>query len=303
MLVASSKYNILRIFSYLLVILAFSLPFLPIGSGVKFWNLDYQLFLIFMLVVPSLLFHYPKSEYLRPVVMLASLAMFGFLQMSCPRVPRAIEFMISALVNHRPVAMYTIKIGVFLITALLFSRYYCSWICPKGIIQEYIYRKDFKVNMPQRLDRILKKVKFVLLFALIVATLFGDFKLFEHIGPFHILFSMSGSVMMVVWLALWLIFSVFIERPYCRYFCPEGALLGLINKISMLKIRVKTGKGCNSCKKCERECPVDAIVNEGNGCTKIDDLECILCRRCETNCKSECINYFFGTQGKDNESK
>lgn len=302
MLADSKKFGFLRFLSYLLVMIAFSLPFLPI-SGVKFWNLDYQLFLMFMLVVPSLLFHYPKSEYLRPVIMIASLAMFGFLQMSCPRIPRALEFMISALVNHRPVAMYAIKIGVFIITALLFSRYYCSWICPKGIIQEYLYRADFRINMPEKADRILKKVKFILLFALITATLFGDFKLFEHIGPFHVLFNMDGSVIMIIWLSLWLIFSIFVSRPYCRYFCPEGALLGIINKISLLKMGVVKKSDCTGCKRCEKNCPVDAIHKKENECESIDDLECIMCRNCEKSCAKECITFGYGIQNKNIESK
>ncbi len=290
-----------RLFSYLLVVVAFSLPFIPI-SGIKFWNLDYQLFLMFMLIVPSFLFHYPKTEYLRPIVMIAALAMFGFLQMSCPRVPRALEYLISSLVNHRPVAMYAIKIGVFVFTALLFSRYYCSWICPKGIIQEYLYKSDFHIIFPPKIDRILKKIKFVLLFALILATLFADFRLFEHIGPFHILFSMDGSIPMIIWLGFWLIFSVFVSRPYCRYFCPEGALLALINKISLLKMRVVRGTDCTSCKRCEKICPVDAISKVGE-CEKIDDLECILCRNCEKICPGDCINFSYGIQMKNIESK
>ncbi len=293
MILGLDRYNFLRIFSYFLVLVALSLPFIPI-SGIKFWNLDYQLFLMFMLITPLLLFHFPRSEYFRPIVMLASLALFGFLQMSCPRVPRAIEFMISALVNHRPVAMYTIKIGVFIITALLFSRFYCVWICPKGIIQEYIYKPDFKFEMPEKIDKLLKKVKFVLLFVLIIATLFGDFKLFEHIGPFHILFSMSGSVIMIVWLALWLIFSVFISRPYCRYFCPEGALLGLINRLSILRVRVLYNGDCNGCKRCERVCPVDAIQNVDRCKTAIDEYECIACRNCEKGCQMNCVSFKYG---------
>jgi polyferredoxin len=255
-----------------------------------------------MLAVPSLLFHYPKSEYIRPVIMLASLVMFGFLQLSCPRVPRAMEYLISSLVNHRPIAMYAIKIGVFVVTAFLFSRYYCAWICPKGIIQEYLFRSDFKVKMPQRIDRILKKVKFLLLFALIVATLFGDFKLFEHIGPFHIAFTMDGSAIMIIWLALWLVFSVFVSRPYCRYFCPEGALLGLINKISLLKMKVNNNKGCTGCERCEKDCPVDAIHSAGE-CEEIDELECIFCRNCEKVCSKDCISFSYGNHINNSASR
>lgn len=302
----SSKYNLLRFLSYLLVIVAILLPFIPVAK-VKFWNLDYQLFLMFMLIVPSMLFHFPRSEYIRPVVMLLSLAMFGFLQMSCPRVPRALELMISALVNHRPLAMYTIKIGVFVITAFLFSRFYCVWICPKGIIQEYIYRPELKIKVHKRLDNILKKVKFILLIALIVAALVGDFRLFERIGPFHTLFSMNGTTIMVIWLALWLIFSIFVDRPYCRYFCPEGALLGLINRLSLLRVRVFNDNNCdnccNNCKRCEKVCPVDAICSIDKGNVVIDEYECIACRSCEISCPQGCISFRYGIFNPPNKSK
>ncbi|MCX7958921.1 MAG: 4Fe-4S binding protein, partial [Deltaproteobacteria bacterium] len=244
---------------------------------------------------------FPETEYLRPVVMLASLAMFGFLQMSCPRIPRAIELMISALVNHRPIAMYSIKIGIFLFTALLFSRYYCSWICPKGVIQEYIFMKDLNLRVPEKLDRILKKIKYLLLFALIIATLFGDFRLFEHIGPFHVLFNMDGSVIMIVWLSFWLVLGVFVSRPFCRYFCPEGALLGLVNRISLLKMEAGKKAECTGCKRCEKVCPVDAIISE-DACETIDDYECIMCRSCEKICAKECITFSYGIQSNKSES-
>jgi polyferredoxin len=73
--------------------------------------------------------------------------------------------------------------------------------------------------------------------------------------------------------------SIFIYRPYCRFFCPFGALAFLFGKISPLKIR--RTPYCNECGICEKICPTLEIFD---GSRK---GECYYCYRCIDFCNNE----------------
>ncbi len=57
---------------------------------------------------------------------------------------------------------------------------------------------------------------------------------------------------------IFLITSVFIARPYCRFFCPYGVLLNLVSRFSGKHMTI-TPAECIQCKLCENSCPFDAI--------------------------------------------
>ena len=85
-----------------------------------------------------------------------------------------------------------------------------------------------------------------------------------------------------------LIFTI--ERGWCRYFCPLGALLAPFNKISLLhvaRVEEKTfQKECLHCNACSNICPMGIDVIHLNR-----DPECILCGKCIEVCPKDLIRY------------
>ncbi|MBN2099025.1 MAG: 4Fe-4S binding protein [Dehalococcoidia bacterium] len=75
-------------------------------------------------------------------------------------------------------------------------------------------------------------------------------------------------------------------RFWCRYVCPLGALLGLVSHVSVLR-RVVDREKCNSCRRCARECPVNAIDSEKAYAS--DPAECIMCLKCVEDCPTGAI--------------
>jgi MauM/NapG family ferredoxin protein len=75
-------------------------------------------------------------------------------------------------------------------------------------------------------------------------------------------------------------------RFWCRYVCPLGGLLGLVSRVSFLRRTVDQQK-CNSCRRCARECPVNAIDSERAYAS--DPAECTLCLKCVENCPTQAI--------------
>jgi polyferredoxin len=263
----------------------FLLPF----DELNFWTFDYLLFLSFLLAVPTLLLPGRSRRY-RAVIIIFCLAYFGFLQAACPRLPGAIELIALHLFDDHPIVMHLIKVGVVVGLALLFGRYYCGWICPKGVIQEYVFRPGAKVKVPPRLDRALKYVKYAMLVLLIALPLLWEYRLFQKIGPFRVIFNLDGSTAVVAFLAVVLFVSLFVERAYCRYFCPEGALLALAQLVSPYKMRLSNDH-CRDCRRCLKVCPVDALVTSRRGPDRISTTECIACKECQAACPRGGLHY------------
>jgi ferredoxin len=55
-----------------------------------------------------------------------------------------------------------------------------------------------------------------------------------------------------------LVLSMFVGRPYCRYLCPYGALLGMLTRVARWRPTV-TPDACTRCRLCESACPFGAL--------------------------------------------
>jgi ferredoxin len=106
---------------------------------------------------------------------------------------------------------------------------------------------------------------------------------FEAVDPYYNLFniwtdeiSITGYISVAVVLGA----SLFLERPFCRYACPLGALNGLFNSISFLNIK-RNEESCIDCGACDRACPVNINVSKAD---LVNDNSCIRCMKCVDSC-------------------
>ncbi|MCG2729723.1 MAG: 4Fe-4S binding protein, partial [Acetobacterium sp.] len=88
-------------------------------------------------------------------------------------------------------------------------------------------------------------------------------------------------------LAVTIISSIFIYRPFCKFICPLGAMYSVFNKFSFYQMNVDKIK-CNGCKECERSCKMNVEITKS-----INSLECIRCGECKKVCKQGAINSGF----------
>ncbi|MBS7616118.1 4Fe-4S binding protein [Candidatus Bathyarchaeota archaeon] len=86
-----------------------------------------------------------------------------------------------------------------------------------------------------------------------------------------------------------LAFAVYIPRGWCRYFCPHGAIMAIMNRFSFLGLRrdlVKCAKG--ECRACVEACPMRVRILDLPW-EKFSDPECIYCLKCVDACPNKAI--------------
>ncbi|HOJ99583.1 MAG TPA: 4Fe-4S binding protein [Termitinemataceae bacterium] len=176
--------------------------------------------------------------------------------------------------------------------AVLFGPVFCGWVCPMGTVQELIgklgkklFKKRYNHFVPSRLDGYLRFLRYGVLVWVVYVTATSMKLVFSDVDPYYALFNFwTGEVPLtaLIILGLTLIASLFIERPFCKYACPYGALLGIFNIFRIFGIK-RNQNTCINCKACDRACPMNISVSTS---TTVRHHQCITCLQCtsETAC-------------------
>lgn len=196
---------------------------------------------------------------------------------------------------------------IIFITAILFGPAFCGWVCPLGAIQEWLgkigkilLKNKYNHIIPSKFDAILRYLRYIVLFLVIYMTAVSGTLIFAEVDPFHALFNFwtgEAGVISLLVLGITLLLSLAIERPWCKYACPYGALLGLSNFIRIFKIR-RNPTTCIHCKVCSNICPMNIEVSEKN---KILNHQCISCLECtsEYHCPIKDTVAFSTSKGRE----
>ncbi len=174
---------------------------------------------------------------------------------------------------------------VFVLTVFL-GPVFCGWVCPFGSIQEWfgklgkkIFKRRFNRLIPYKVDRILRYLRYVALGLIVYMTAATGTLMFAKIDPYFALFNFWTSevtVAAMIILIVVLLLSLVVERPFCKYACPYGALLGVFNLLRIFKIR-RSPVTCIDCKACDRTCPMNIPVSTTGA---VRDHQCIACLKC-----------------------
>ena len=89
------------------------------------------------------------------------------------------------------------------------------------------------------------------------------------------MFSIGGALILVIFVG-----SVLIQRFFCRYLCPMGAIYSLISRCTLLKI-VKPRSKCGNCRLCTAKCTMGIDLTEKE---QTAGGECIGCGVCVNGC-------------------
>lgn len=192
------------------------------------------------------------------ILSLLSLAYFGFWRRGCVCAIGSIQNVSlgiadpSYAVPLAVIALFTLP----LVVALVWGRAFCAGVCPHGAIQDLVLVKPLKV--PGWLDEILRVLPWILLAFAVLLAATGSLFIICKYDPFVGIFRMAGPRGMLIAGAVLLALAMFVGRPYCRYLCPYGALLGVAARFAKWRPTV-TPDTCTQCRLCENSCPFDAL--------------------------------------------
>ena len=103
-------------------------------------------------------------------------------------------------------------------------------------------------------------------------------------GPSCVMFRNSLDYSSIIAALGVVVASLIVGRAWCKFLCPEGALLGLLSRASHWRV-AKEGE-CKGCGTCHGSCPMNAV--EGG---RVEQTSCILCGKCVERCPSRTLKY------------
>ena len=202
----------------------------------------------------------------------------------------------------------SVKYSVWMLVAtvpatVLVGRFFCGFFCSFGAVQDLLWFGSHRLRalFPgkrnlKKADRIFRFAKYAVLFYFIIFVwsgvtavktaglwqVFGQYVSFGHWPGLKPLLSVGGILLLVIFIG-----SLFVQRFFCRYFCPMGAIYSLISQTSFLKID-KPREECGKCHLCTSKCTM------GMDLTKKDRIaggECISCQKCVSWCPKGNVHF------------
>ncbi len=202
---------------------------------------------------------------------------------------------------------------VILIPTLFLGRIFCNWICPYGILHQFVGwgfrklrpRETIEVNRYHRMYQI----KYFVLAGMLVAALFGSLQV-GLLDPICLIYRSFTTALLPAmnmpvqslfgdyklhqggWLIGGLIFglvamNLVIPRFFCRVLCPLGALLGVLSRFAWWRIERDPVK-CTDCDLCLMNCEGASDPHKD-----LRKSECFVCFNCIEDCPEDALSFAF----------
>ena len=199
--------------------------------------------------------------------------------------------------------------GTLILLGVLLGRFICGFLCP------LVGFKICFIRFPQRSSQqTLKPLRFLKYAVLLFAVILLPALLVDEVGlsdPYFCKYLCPQGVLqgalplslvntgirdalgaLFTWkftlLVVLIVLSVLFYRPFCKWICPLGAIYSLMNKVSLLQIRVDESK-CVKCGECAKACKMDVEVTKSP-----NHAECIRCGMCVRACSTRAVGYHYG---------
>lgn len=201
-----------------------------------------------------------KSRSRRGLFLLSifSIAFFGFYRKGCIcPVGSTQNVMAATFIPEVGVSVIVVSFFVLpLLFSLFFGRVFCASVCPLGAMQELVAIAPIRIS--PAIERVLGLGKYLYLGLATLGVATGSGFLICRYDPFVGIWRMGHSFNMLLAGGAILLLGVFVARPYCRFLCPYGVLLGWMSKFSKWHLDIPPSP-CVSCRLCEDSCPYNAI--------------------------------------------
>lgn len=197
--------------------------------------------------------------------------------------------------------------GFLVFVGALMGRFVCGWLCPFGLIQDFLHKIPFVKKISTfRGDWLLRKLKYVIFLVFVILLPMFVVDMLGQGAPYFCKLicpagTLEGGIPLVLlnsamrtavgWLYAWknvllvviVLLSVVIYRPFCKYICPLGAVYSVFNPIAVFRYRVDK-EACTHCGACAKACKMQVDPSETP-----NHPECIRCGSCKKVCPTGAI--------------
>ena len=193
---------------------------------------------ILLIVILALIcfFNPQKTKILRLITLLLSIGIIGFWRNASMSMLKFYSWLTAGI--SWPLEWALIVIFAFAVLLPLFTgrAFYCTYLCPMGALQEMAGKAcKKKVPLPKTATTILLVIRKLFLLTLLILVAVNAGIDLAFVEPFSVFSVRSITLFSIVFAAVVLIFSTFINRAWCRFLCPTGLLLELVRKIEAKK--------------------------------------------------------------------
>ncbi|HOW54042.1 MAG TPA: 4Fe-4S binding protein [Syntrophorhabdaceae bacterium] len=262
--------------------------------------LKFGLWFIFLLIVFILQRKRKIVTGLRIGLLTASVLIFGVVMGSDPSPMGTVKDAIHLYGKARAVfPPRVIALSIFLAIVLIANKFICAWGCQAGTLQDLIFRTNQAGRQKAAIGRQVKlpfavtnSIRVAFFCALTIAAFAWGFDIIDPIDPFKIFKPAQLGIIGASFVGMLLLASLFIYRPWCHLFCPFGLTGWLVEKISLVRIKVDY-ETCIACQKCAAACPstvMGAILKRD----KKTIPDCFACYACREACPTNSISFAAG---------
>ena len=193
-----------------------------------------------------------------------------------------------------------LTVGMLVIT-FIWGRFFCGFICSFGAMQDLLWLGGKHIpahpRISEKADRVLKYFKYAVLAFVVIGiwtlgvgsdsvwspwTVFGMYASPWKGLPTEAVFLSVGGLLLLITV----IGSVFVERFFCKYLCPLGAIFTLMSRFRIFKLKRKVSSCSGQCRLCTRKCSMSIPLYKHE---KVESGECIDCMKCTAVCPAENI--------------
>lgn len=227
-----------------------------------------------------------KLQIARFITQSIFLVMFpGLFALCFNQIRQMYSIIIKGNFNITQTAPHVIALLTIIPLTIIFGRFFCGWFCAFGTFNDFIYiiskgifNKKFRIN--ERVDSILKYLKYLILIFIIYVIWIKGSTLFNNLSPWNAFAQLPDFTLAFAFLVFIAIGAAFVERFFCRYLCPLGAIFSVISKIRILKVNKPTVQ-CGKCRMCTNNCSMGIKMYKVD---KVTSGECINCFKCVEVC-------------------
>lgn len=233
-----------------------------------------------------------RAQIVRRIIQIAAFLLFPGLFISTFSAVRAVyTAVLSGSFSLTALAWLLLLLAAVFPVTILFGRFFCGYLCAFGAMGDFFWFLSRKLRKKQprisaKADRYLKLLKYaVLLFIVVVFwtlalpldstmnpwTIFGMYASVDGWASLSGLFTVGAALLLLI-----LAGSMLVERFFCRYLCPLGAIFSLVSRFRLFRIKKPRSK-CGSCRLCTWKCSMGIDLGVADTVTSGECINCFGC--------------------------